>query len=228
LAGAYLDGVQMQGAYLYRTRLQGAYFYKTQMQGAILGGTQLQGAELFDTSMTGAILYDTALTHTRNIPDSAVWGVVPDHLFSGEKPDWQAIKNYSTTIPGGESRKQYLERITLAENHAPEAKVHEKLHYRPADIAKQALKEICFFDPIYSIRTIESDRERSSSATAFRQGYLNLKNENSDLLKNRDYLMITADIDRQLCTLKECADIRDKIEGLNCKPFHGDTSAKSN
>ena len=100
-------------------------------------------------------------------------------------------------------RQEYFDRINQAQQY---------LIYKPNTIANSALSAIC--NPKYEIKDKLPKETRLTSAQVFRNSYIHIDKKFN---QNPDYPKILLDIDYQLCTLDECKDLRDGIEGLDCQ-----------
>lgn len=215
LQGVFLRQAQLQGADLRGAQLQGTDLTDAQLQGADLRRAQLQGANLKGAQLQGAILYETPIQYALNIDTSevAVFGTSGQiNLFDKKKPFWNDFENLAETIPNGHSREQYNERIQQAKKSDLTSIVEQYLRYKPAEIAQTALSKICAKEPI--------NKSPFLAVREFRRRYFSLyANIVGDQQQNSDYQSLLKDIDRKLCTLDECADLRKDIEGLDCKAY---------
>ena len=105
-------------------------------------------------------------------------------------------------------------------------KVEPPWKHAPANIAQEALPAVCKGekDGNYS--------SRLSAVRGFRRNYQNLPDHAYSFRftaldtaghvyfkPTPEYQALLLDIDRTLCTLSACADLRDDIVGLDCKPY---------
>jgi uncharacterized protein YjbI with pentapeptide repeats len=219
LQGANLTGAKLQGADLLITELQGANLSRAKLQGADLTGAQLQGADLSETQLQGVILHKTTIQGVKVTSKTAVFGMEgQSDLFAQPEMNWEDLTKLAKTIPDAEYREQYRQRIQKVQEveKSNQASVAEQnLHYDPKEIARTALPMVCVGGKSWMIEN------RLASTQAFRHQYFDLQNEHDrpDLKQNPAYQDLLIDIDLKLCTLKECADLRDDIEGLDCKPY---------
>ncbi len=221
LQGADLFFAHLQGADLVEAQLQGANIFGTQLQGAILDRAKLQGSNLLGAQMDGVILNNTAILHALYIPLASVFGNRgQENLFDAGQPNWEAIEAMVNAIPGENGKKSFLEDIKEAKQQKTSS-AYKRLNYQPEAIADAVLTQIC-----ESI--LMADEEQRDVTQSFRRQYQNLQNYFTgwELKTNKEYQDLLTDIDRQLCTLPECDYLRDKIQGLDCKPFLKNTSAK--
>ena len=232
MQGAFLSYAQMQGANFIEAQMQGADFYSANMQGAKLNLAQMQGADLHHAQLQGADLRDAqmqgtdlqdALIQGTILSSTSIQGVLLDTempvygkdsaaLFEDGVIDWAEIEKKADAIPDSSTRQYYLKLIKQAQQPNQINQAQQKIHYEPKAIANSALSAICNskdgFDHILPRET------RLASAQAFRKSYINI---GESFKKNPDYPKILLDINYQLCTLNECKDLRDGIEGLDCQ-----------
>lgn len=214
LQGSHLARVQLQGADLMRAQMQGASLVQAEMQGADLAEAQLQGADLMEAQFQGAILYETAIQYALfETSEIAVFGKSGrSNLFDENKPNWSDLDRMIETIPNGLSREHYKKSIQAAERFAQIGVAEQYLLYKPTEIAQAVLSEIC--------KKGDLNKESLSDVQAFRRQYFTLYDHiEIDRKLNPDYQALLKDIDRKLCTLDECADLRKDIEGLDCKAY---------
>jgi uncharacterized protein YjbI with pentapeptide repeats len=253
LQGTNLTKAQLQGAYLFRAQLQdvdlveaqlqgadmvsvqlqGADLSNAQLQGANLTKAQLQGSDLSDAQLQGAILYNTLVQGVKGTSKTAVFGINGQgKLFDKQESNWSDLEKLAETIPDTKHRENYQNRIQKAQEatKSNQASIAEQnLYYAPKKIAQIVLPMVCVSSGI-------KDDSRLAAIQAFRHQYLGLQNKNKsilyfrllkgNLIQNPDYPALLKDIDRKLCTLKECADLRADIEGLDCKPYLENTTKK--
>jgi uncharacterized protein YjbI with pentapeptide repeats len=205
MQGADLSGVNFTNANLSLTQLQGSDLSMSNikdassifvyMQGANLSQAQVGGLSFLSSQLQGSILFETSVSGS-DLPKEPilVFGKGgKEKLFD----PWKKIENGFFTKTDKE--KAYdLEKFSKYFRHAP----HE--------LAQSTLVSICKDDFL-------GEENILSSAKAFRERYRSLQfDRQNDLKNNYEYQDLLIDIDRKLCTLPECADIHDKIEGLNC------------
>ena len=103
--------------------------------------------------------------------------------------------------------------------------------YEPLAIARTAVPAICdrneYALDLMGNSIIKNDNandiknkkiSRLAAAQSFRHRYQSLQVQ--EIEENyHDYQRVLKDIDRSLCTLPECSDLRDEIKGLDCKPY---------
>lgn len=216
LQGTYLHNAQLQGADLPGAQLQGAYLMDTQLQGADLSWAQLQGADLMRAQLQGAILDKTAIQYAINFANSEVAvfdNMGQSNLFDKNKPNWPDLEKLAETIPSGRMRENYMKKIQQAKKSDQADIIEHYLRYKPTEIAQTALSKICEQDPLLI-------NNQFLAAQAFRSSYVSLKNQIYGGPKQKsDYQALLKDIDRKLCTLEECANLRKDIEGLDCKEY---------
>lgn len=231
LQGIDLSYAQMQGADLTDAEMQGANLIFAQLQGADLMGTQLQGAHIEGMDLQGVILGSTAILHSvapsignvisnrffaQNASPISVLAIFgPEGLFENETPNWNKLKQLAETIPDGQRRDKYDERIRRVEKSDHSKIIEQSFHYKPATLAQDVLLDICGQG--------NKNTERLKSVQAFRQQYIGLVDKLPDVEwlddQSNDYQILLKDIDRKICTLEECADLRSDIESMNCKPY---------
>jgi hypothetical protein len=94
----------------------------------------------------------------------------------------------------------YLDRISEAKkNPSVDAKI--SWTHNPLAIAGEALPIVC--------------KAGLESTRAFRSSYQGMTNMIQEREKER--LVLIKDIDTKICTLEDCKELRDSIEGLDCK-----------
>jgi hypothetical protein len=219
MQGAGLSNAQMQGADLWVAQMQGADLSGAQMQGADLSGAKMQGADLSRAEMQGVILGGTAIHSVRGEPKAAVFG--PGKLFDAKMFSWSGLEKQAENIPYIYNREQYLQRIRFAAQNARIAA--QNLRYAPTEITQAALPAICQEKGVIISdegRLALAHEDHLAAAQSFRRRYISLRNNpwyGEEIRQNPDYPRLLEDIDRKLCTLQECADLRDKIDGLDCK-----------
>ena len=227
MQGANLMRAQMQGANMGLAELQGANLESAQMQGADLGRAQMQGADLGGAQMQGAILNETAVQSASGTSKTAVFGIKGQSgLFEEKKPDWDGIEKMAETLPDAQRREAYRQRIRQAAKPGQVSDAEQNLRYAPTVIAQAALSEVC--------KPVEYPPKdaRKDAAQAFRRRYHELPgiwgiSYGDNLKQNSEYQALLQDIDRTLCTLEACADLREDIEGLDCKTYIQNLPKKS-
>ena len=212
MQGANCPFAQMQGANLRKAQIQGAYLIDVWIQGAYLGDAQIQGADLTLTQMQGVILDSTSMQGAFLHNEIPVYGGYPMKLFGNTVTDWALIEKLADQIPNSLRREIYLDRIKQAQQPKQINQAQQNLHYEPRAIANSALSEIC--KTKYILKGILPKENYLTSAQAFRNGYIDIDER---FKQNPDYPKIVLDIDYQLCTLDECKDLRNGIEGLDCQ-----------
>ncbi|WP_160171860.1 pentapeptide repeat-containing protein [Methylobacter tundripaludum] len=214
LKGAALARAQLQGADLSIAQLQGANMWEAQLQGADLRGAQLYGTDLREAHLQGAILYKTAIQYASNIAtlEIAVFGIAgQSNLFDKRQQIQDDLEVLAETIPNRWRREQYMERIQQAEKTDQVGIAEQYLRYKPTKIARTVLSEICAQD--------FWGKNSLLAVQAFRRRYFDLIHYDNGLKQNPDYQALLKDIDRELCTLNDCAYLRKDIEGLDCKAY---------
>jgi uncharacterized protein YjbI with pentapeptide repeats len=211
LQGADLWKAQLQGADLSEAQLQGADLSEAQLQGADLWKAQLQGADLSEAQLQGVILYETVVLGALNTQKTVVFGIKGKKgLFKRKETDWKELKKLADTIPNAKKQEQYLKRIEtaqVAEESEQASIVEQNWYYAPKEIAQTALPSVCSAD---------NEKTRLTATKAFRHQYFSLQTIDSEK-QNPDYPDLLKNIDYDLCTLKECADLRENIKELDCK-----------
>ena len=210
---ADLNHVQMQGVDLSMVVMTGANLDNAQMQGAILDWTQMLIIDLNKAQMQGAILSSAFMQGALLDTDIPVYGKNSTELFADRDRviDWAEIEERANLLLISTKIQDYLNRIKQVKKSNQISLAFDKLHYEPRAIANSALSAICNSEVFLNIQRKET---LLASAQAFRNSYINMV---EDLKQNPDYPKILLDIDYQLCTLDVCKDIRDGIEGLDCK-----------
>ncbi|MEQ1544151.1 pentapeptide repeat-containing protein [Methyloglobulus sp.] len=196
LSSAYLIGADLNGA-----NLTGADLGNAQLQGASLTGASLKGANVDSAELSGIIVDETSFeevsfginSERNHIPVFSKSGNI-DMLFINPPVSFFKVMIVDPTAFGGAFFK-------------PKISKKQNFYHAPSEIAKAALTGVCT-TPL-----------RSIAAISFRGQYQGLQNEDNKLKTNKEYQVLLTDIDRKLCTLPECADIRDDIDGLDCQPF---------
>jgi uncharacterized protein YjbI with pentapeptide repeats len=230
MQGAYLVNAKLQNASLWYTQLQGsnltvaqlqnANLVQAQLQGAILINTELQAAHLYSSNLIGTIVQDIDLRGAENIPEVVVFGVEGEKsIISNKRLIWSIITDDAKYMTDLQERETYLARMEQVEKTIPSDEARQKLKHNPTTIAGSA------FSGFLGMCSDPSIKDKAFALQSFRTSYRMLRRgipelESTISVKNNpDYAPLLTDIDRKLCTLPECADIRDKIEGLDCKPF---------
>ena len=219
LQGALLKGTRLQGASLWAAKLQGADLREAQLQGADLLSAEFQGADLRSAQLQGALLQGTVLAGAAPPPAAGVTDLVwnkkirlnsncvpVDQSLIGnlnlkaDSVDWGAITNLVDRLPE-KSHQGFLERIQDARNRPP-GEALSVLKRDPKVIQCVVLPDLCGKD--------QENAYPESRRAAIQGIRLNYRVQNKSL---------TTDIDRTLCTLPACADLKGNIEGLDCAPF---------
>ncbi|NOU43330.1 MAG: pentapeptide repeat-containing protein [Methyloglobulus sp.] len=220
LQNASLWYTQLQGANLTVAQLQNANLVQAQLQGAVLINTELQAAHLYSSNLNGIIIQDIDLRGTEDVPDASVFGIKgANNIVSNKKLIWSLIEEDANYVADLQERENYLARMRQIEKTIPTDEAIQKLKHNPTAIADSALAGFIGLCGYTSIR------DKVSALQGFRISYRMLirgipELESTISVKNNpNYVPLLTDIDRKLCTLPECADIRDDIDGLNCQPF---------
>ena len=201
LQGANLDMAQLQGANLDMAQLQGARLRDALLQGAILNQAQLQGADLRFALLQGAMIYQTGIVGIHSPPPSPIFSIEEvQNMFDETQPDWVKLEAIAGEIPDTETKKSYLDRISKAKNK-PSVDAKTNWKHNPLAIAGEALPDVC--------------KAGLESTRAFRSSYQDM----TVIIKEREKerLVLIKDIDKKICTLENCKELRNSIEGLDCK-----------
>ena len=218
MQGASLAGAKMQGAYLNGTEMQAAFMDFADMQGAHLRDAHLQGANLVNTNMDGVILEDTDPEQRICASDNSRPGFFIISLSGIYSVDWDNIEKYGDGIGFKFLRERYKTRIREAKKEKHTNKTLGQLTYHaPHEIAQATIGGLCSIDSYKHVFYEKNDG--ISAIRYFRLSYQKLKQSIEDPSTEKEYKKLLIDIDSKICTLSECTDIRDKIDGLDCKPF---------
>ncbi len=244
LHGAELVSAILQGADLAFAEMQGADLSDAQLQGADLSHANLYGTNFQSTHLTGSIVIISEFKYALNVPNSIVFDFnviketqikIPIVKFFNDpnkNPDWDVLLHEASSIfqPAAKSRYQELiqaakQQINFASGRQP-ALIHQL-----REIAKLAVPQVCSDDEIFNSAPVASTQAFRDSYHSEKFIFPNIRNVDyeyvlKDTDQNTDYQFVLKDIDRKLCTLPECADIRDKIDGLDCTPFQKEATRK--
>jgi uncharacterized protein YjbI with pentapeptide repeats len=213
---ANFESAQLQDAYIESTGMQGTNLRNAQLQGTHLTNVNLQIADLRGAGLAGIFLEMVNFQGTTFSPKADFSIIQAKNAYKTNVPDWKALKDKAKFIEDADLRKKFLAIINQTETTTKSISTQPPFRNSPDQIAKSALLQINdWFDdgiPLAGMRFINPEL---SSTQAFRQAYQNkIENKEEPL---QDYLTVLKDIDYNLCTLPQCADIRDKIEGLDCQ-----------
>ncbi|MGZ4978708.1 MAG: pentapeptide repeat-containing protein [Methylobacter sp.] len=242
LQAANLSYAQMQGADLFQTELQGADLSFSRMQGANLSYSQLQGTDLTETQLQGANLTaadlngaimeytgilqslyslseinmsDRLIVHEEPHSKYSVFSILGhDNLFVISSLNRSELKQLAETIPDGQLREKYTQRLLLAEKFDQSEIIKQHVYHKPSAIAQDVLPYLCL--------EYNNNADKLKAVQAFRQQYISLVDKFPDvetLEQNPEYQALLKGIDRKICTLEECANLRSNIESINCKPY---------
>jgi uncharacterized protein YjbI with pentapeptide repeats len=225
MQGTSLPGAKMQGAYLNGTEMQAAFMNFADMQGAHLRDAHLQGASLVNTNMDGIILEDTDPEQKISASDHSRPGFFIISIAGIYSDPWDEIEKYGDSIGVKFLREQHKTRIREAEKGKHTNKTLGQLTYHaPQEIAHATIGGLCSIDSYKHIFYEKNDG--ISAIRYFRLSYQKLKQSIEEPSTEREYKKLLIDIDSKICTLPECANIRDVIEGLDCKFFLEESAKK--
>jgi len=216
LQGADLSWAQLQGAYLKVAQLQGADLSEAQLQGADLSWAQLQGANLSEAELQGAIFYLTSIEGTlvSDSPDVFSYSDKKTDMFDITKIDsnsaaWSELNAIAKEITNDERREAYKARIKKAKE-APSYDAEKAwIANNSPKIVHDVLSRICMSqDESYQ-------PSRLSAAQGIHDNYNHLTSDNQ-FKPTPEYKELLTNIDTTLCS-DACKDLRDGIEGLDCK-----------
>jgi hypothetical protein len=182
-----------------------------QLQGADLMNAELQGADLMNAELQGAIIGQTRILAVLNPPGTHVFGIEP--MFDKTAPNWDELEVMAETISISR-REDYHRRIQQAKKLLTQ-NAKSAWEHNPEVIAKEAFTKVCIGEPNPSY----GQASRLAAAQGFRRSYQVLPKRHFDFEPTPEYQTLLLDIDRTLCTLPECADLRDGIDGLDCKHY---------
>jgi Pentapeptide repeats (8 copies) len=249
LQGANLTFAQLQGSNLHAANLTGTSLYVTLLLGADLTYTKMVGADLTNTQMTGAILDATDLRGTT--PSPGWWSgyfIVQDYgyqieEFSGgkaisggtvgipqssiavtENPDWEILKPFEEYILNPKLKKDYENHMTWAEQRFNSVKDLPKFKHFPSGLAYQVIVQICRSPD--SLCAIKGFRQNYSTLEHRLNAYEGFPQAKVKVSQIPGVKFVIEDIERQLCTLDDCATIRDKIDDLDCTSFKKKTATR--
>jgi uncharacterized protein YjbI with pentapeptide repeats len=205
LQAANLRDAQLQAANLEATQLQAANLEDAEMQAANLEDTQLQAANLVYVELQAALFRKTALFGASLPQASAVYLGKPP--FDDQAPDWKALESLALGIPEGPDRDQFLERIKQAETKGNNPDTLARLTHDPTVVYRKLLPEVCGWH--------NRAESRRVAVRGIRSNYQN------SMIQFRDpeFPKTRTEIDRTLCQHPACADLKDDIDGLDCRPF---------
>ncbi len=235
LEGASVSDANLEGAFLLGAKLRCTVLDYSQLQGANLIAAGLQGASLNATDLTGAFLDETNFKGTKLTPkktfrvliykttlkpsefsDGSV-SIITKHFGKIEgyiqafDPSYPTIR-YETFIVDAKERKEFNECSTKAESSEKIDFTQLPFRHTPSEIGGVAVQKICEYG-YYSFPE-KYQNDKLSSVKAFRRAYTDRFKPYLQIPKPPQTVL--TDIDYNLCTLPECADIRDQIEGLVC------------
>jgi hypothetical protein len=212
LQGADLARANLQGADVSYAYLQGADVSYAQLQGADVSYAQLQGADLSGADLQGAIAKKTGFQGAAASNSSGAWLLEPP--FDPSSVNWDAIEKLAAEIPDAARKRQaFLERIQAAKTR-PSGEAEKSLRHDAGAVHREVLPAVC---QAKDSDNRQKDREfRRSAAWGIRRNYIRLKEKLGDIPELSSTM---TEIDRTLCTLPACADLRNDIDGLDCGPF---------
>lgn len=210
LTDANLTESQLQGANLEMADLKKANLIRSQIQGANLTGADFSSADLTYSQMQGAEFSGTKMIGTNLYRSKMDGAIIHSKLTETMGLPVASVFGY---FRNNEQDPQF----------SSEESQSETVGY--------ALGAICSHQSLYEAYDTFLLSNRLVSAQAFRNRFINLGKQ-KDIFENYYWLMnnlpsIISEIDSKLCTLPECADIKDNIEGLDCKPFEKAPSSKA-
>ncbi len=257
LQGVNLTFAQLQGSNLHAANLTGTSLHVTLLLGADLTYTKMVGADLTNTQMTGAILDATDLRGTSPSPDWwSGYFIVQDYgyqikEFSGgtaisggtvgipqlsvnftenpvekENPDWERLKSFGEDILNSTLKSDYENHMTSAKQQFNSVKEPPKFKHLPSSLAYQVMVQLCRSpDSLFAITGIRQNYANLEHKLKNYEGIPEVKYNKSQIPEAK---LVIEDIERQLCTLEECADIRDKIDDMDCQPLLKKTKKSKN
>lgn len=181
-------------------RLPRADFSYAQLEEANLTGAQFQGASLLKAQLQGAQLWWSQLQGV-NFAGAQLQGtkLVGAELQGANLDDAQRQNADFTTLPRFKTIS-----ANLTVSPPPERQ-------RGASSPEGwVLPDLC--------RTKQPRESRLAAVRSIRRNYHALE---TGLRDNSELQSTLTEIDRTLCTLPACADLKDDIEGLDCGPFAG-------
>ena len=206
LQGADFFSAQLHGASFVEAQLQGADFIYAQLQGAVFLRAQLQGADFTEADFTGANLDNSQLQGAIGITSNTpVLGKGPGNT-SLNPIDWAQLQQLADTIPDKTRKRNYLERLALAQKAKPLLK---------KDLPVANSQAVPGLWAKYFCQT--QDQESADSAQAGVQViFKNLQiMQIMQAVFKFDQKEVTNEFSRLLCTKSECQPLRDKLRKQN-------------
>jgi uncharacterized protein YjbI with pentapeptide repeats len=205
LQAANLFGAQLQAADLFGAQLQAATLREAHLDAANLMWAYLQAADLSGAQLQAALLHATALFGASPPAPSAVFLEKPP--FDDSPLDWESLESLASGIPEGEQRDGFLKRIRQARTQRNDPATPAAFIHDPAAVYGQLLPKVCAWK--------DRAESRRAAVRGIRRNYQAWQVWATD----PGFPKVLTEIDRTLCTLPACADLKGDIEGLDCGPF---------
>jgi len=209
---------QLQGADLSHANFQGAALEQVDFRGADLSWAELQHSKLFDTKFNGAIFNDTELSDTGTNPAfiSRSEKAMISHIYSsfgkileGTSPNWAAMRYWAKILSSeeiiqlsSETRLVVIDAgcCQLCGDPSPSGTYIQGTYIQDDQVIYQTvIPELC--------KMKGSRQSRLAAVRGIRENYSIYEDTSPP---------VPTEIDKVLCTIPQCVDIKQDIEGLNC------------
>jgi uncharacterized protein YjbI with pentapeptide repeats len=194
--GANLLGANFQGANLSGVHFEGSNFFGTKFENANLNRVNFSGSIFTGASFS---IKETDPEYFSNIKRPSIAEKFNAHglAFTGSKPDWVEMQNWSNVLPDGGSCKDALALKNDEPSDLPPRGFEVDNHQI---IYTKIIPEIC------SLK--DTKRSRLAVIRGIRRNY----GQNVSLSQSGE----PVEIDNVLCTDDKCSTLKTDIDGLKC------------